>query len=244
LSKEKGVELTPQEATVLMAGIYEDTGSLTYPSTTQEDYEAASYLLKSGADLNKVSALLKKEMTPDEVSALNKLLQDETTYTVGGIDIVIATVSVEKYTGDISMLAHRLRDIEGMGCLFVLADMGDRVHVVARSAIPAVNAGEVAKTLGGGGHPQAASATLKNTALIQAREKVLAALKKTVLPKRTAADIMSAPAIATPPKTPITDAQRIIRRYDINALPVVEEGVLQGVITRLRPYTTASGRCP
>jgi tRNA nucleotidyltransferase (CCA-adding enzyme) len=232
LLKKKGIKLTPQEATILMTGIYEDTGMLTYPATTQKDYEAASYLLSNGADLRKVSDLLKKEMTPDEVSALNALLQDETTYTVGGIDIVIATVSVDKYRGDVSMLAHRLRDIEGIRCLFVLAALGDRVHVVARSAVEEVHAGNVAKILGGGGHPQAASATLKNITLIQAREKVLAALKQTVLPKRTAIDIMTAPVISTLPETPIKEAQKIIRRYDINAIPVVKDGSVQGVITR------------
>jgi tRNA nucleotidyltransferase (CCA-adding enzyme) len=215
-----------------MTGIYEDTGSLTFTATTEKDYEAASYLLGCGADLKKVSDLLIREMTPDEVSALNALLQDETTYTVGGVDVVIATASVEKYKGDIAMLAHRLRDIEGMGCLFVLADMGDRVHVVARSASAEVHAGKVAKLIGGGGHPQAASATIKNVTLIQARERVLAAIKKTVLPERTAVEIMTSPPITTTPDTPITEAHKMIRRYDINALPVVEEGKVRGVITR------------
>jgi tRNA nucleotidyltransferase (CCA-adding enzyme) len=151
---------------------------------------------------------------------------------VGGVDVVIATASVEKYKGDIAMLAHRLRDIEGMGCLFVLADMGDRVHVVARSASAEVHAGKVAKLIGGGGHPQAASATIKNVTLIQARERVLAAIKKTVLPERTAVEIMTSPPITTTPDTPITEAHKMIRRYDINALPVVEEGKVRGVITR------------
>ena len=43
--KEKGIELTPEEATVLMLGIYEDTGSLAFSSTTVKDYEAAAFLL-------------------------------------------------------------------------------------------------------------------------------------------------------------------------------------------------------
>jgi tRNA nucleotidyltransferase (CCA-adding enzyme) len=73
LIKERGLALTSGEATILMTGIYEDTGSLTYPSTTGEDYEAASFLLSSGADLSTVAALIRKEMTPAEVSALNDL---------------------------------------------------------------------------------------------------------------------------------------------------------------------------
>jgi len=56
------VKLTAEEATVLMAGIYEDTGFLTYPSTTAKDFEAAAFLLKKGADLSVVSDLLKREL--------------------------------------------------------------------------------------------------------------------------------------------------------------------------------------
>ena len=33
-------------------GLYEDTGSFTFSSTTAEDYEAAAFLLSQGANLN------------------------------------------------------------------------------------------------------------------------------------------------------------------------------------------------
>ena len=46
LAKKK-IHLTPEEATVLMLGIYEDTGNLTFSSTTSADYNAASYLLNN-----------------------------------------------------------------------------------------------------------------------------------------------------------------------------------------------------
>ena len=39
--KERGIELTPDEATILTLGIYEDTGSFTFSSTTPADHQAA-----------------------------------------------------------------------------------------------------------------------------------------------------------------------------------------------------------
>jgi tRNA nucleotidyltransferase (CCA-adding enzyme) len=54
LKKDK-IAITPAEATLLMLGIYEETGSLIFPSTTVRDLTAASYLLKKGANLNIVS---------------------------------------------------------------------------------------------------------------------------------------------------------------------------------------------
>ncbi len=230
--RKKGIELTSEEATVLMAGIYEDTGFLTYPSTTVQDFEAAGFLLKKGADLSAVSDLLKRELTPAEVSLLNKLLESQTTYTVGGIEVVIAEVSLESYRGDISVLAHKVRDIEGMATLFMLADSGDRVHIVARSRVSAVNVGLVLKDLGGGGHAHAASATLKGMTLIQAKEALLSALKKRLLPLKTAGEIMSYPPITLERKARVSDAVAFMRRYNINAAPVVKDKKVEGVITR------------
>lgn len=230
--KKKKIELTPQEATILMAGIYEDTGSLGYPSTTPKDMDAASFLLSRGADLTVVSNLLKKELTPEDVALLNDLLQSQTTYTIDGVEVVVTEGYLEKYSGDISAVAHKIRDIEGMACLFMLVDSEDRVHVVARSNTRAVDAGKVARALGGGGHPHAASATLKRTTLIEAKEKLVAALRKTVIPQKTAADIMSFPAITMPPHTPLRSAVELMRRYGINACPVTDNGRIEGVITR------------
>jgi hypothetical protein len=39
------------EATLLLLGIYEDTGSLTYSRTTSRDLRAAGFLLEQGANL-------------------------------------------------------------------------------------------------------------------------------------------------------------------------------------------------
>ncbi len=230
--KEKGIRLSPEEATILMAGIYEDTGSLTFPATTEKDFEAASFLLKSGGDLTIVSELLKKELTPEEVNLLNEFLKSETAYTIGGVEIVIAEGYLEKYAGDISILAHKMRDIEGMGSLFLLVDSEDRVHLISRSKNPAVDAGRIARALGGGGHPTAASATLKGVTLIEAKEKLLDAIRKNVVPKKTAEDIMSFPAIIVPAETPLRDVVELMRRYNINAAPVVRNSSVAGVITR------------
>ncbi|MCK4509617.1 MAG: DHH family phosphoesterase, partial [Desulfuromonadales bacterium] len=46
------VKLTADEATMMMLGLYEDTGSLTFHTTTVKDYQAAAYLLTNGANLN------------------------------------------------------------------------------------------------------------------------------------------------------------------------------------------------
>src|SRR5512136_12735 len=53
--QEKEIALTPEEATILAVGLYEDTGSFTFSSTTPEDLQTAAFLLERGANLNIVS---------------------------------------------------------------------------------------------------------------------------------------------------------------------------------------------
>jgi tRNA nucleotidyltransferase (CCA-adding enzyme) len=53
--KAAGVRLTPPEATGMLLGVFEDTGRLSFPSTTPEDAEAVAYLLTQGARLDQVA---------------------------------------------------------------------------------------------------------------------------------------------------------------------------------------------
>jgi tRNA nucleotidyltransferase (CCA-adding enzyme) len=232
--KERNLPLTPTEATIMMLGIYEDTGSLSYPSTTTEDYEAASFLLAHGADLTKVSTLLKRELTPKEVSLLNDLIHSAVNYNICGLDVLVAELSIEGYKGEISILAHKMIEVEGADCLFLLVGMEDRVHLIARNRLKDIDVGEVAHAMGGGGHPTAASATLKGVTLIQAKEQLLKVLERHISPKRSAREIMSTPPITVSSGTTIAGAREILVRYNINALPVVEKGGRRcvGIVTR------------
>ena len=45
----RGIVPTAEEATLMMLGLYEDTGSLLFPSTTVKDLQAAAFLLEHGA---------------------------------------------------------------------------------------------------------------------------------------------------------------------------------------------------
>ena len=44
--KEEHIDISPDEATIMCLGIYEDTGSFTFPSTTEQDFAAAAFLCR------------------------------------------------------------------------------------------------------------------------------------------------------------------------------------------------------
>ncbi len=230
--KEREVPISPDEATVMMLGIYEDTGSLIFPSTTVDDYMAAAHLLSCGASLATVSDILARDLTSAQISLLYDLMQGARSYTIHGVEVVLAEARREEYVGDLAVLVHKLRDMEAVNVLFVLCQMGDRVVMVGRSRKPEVDVGAVMREFGGGGHPYAASASVKDATIFQVREKMLRVLAEEVIPHRTARDLMAAPPRSTEAGSTIYDVHRMISRSNINAVPVMREGEVAGIITR------------
>jgi tRNA nucleotidyltransferase (CCA-adding enzyme) len=228
----KGITITPVEATLMMLGIYEDTGNLVFPSTTVDDYRAAAWLLEQGANLNTVGDFITQELTSEQVSLLNDLLKSLKTISINGVEITIAKASVDYYIGDIAVLSHMIRDMENLDVLFLAVDMGKRVYVVARSRITEVDVGAVLREVGGGGHAHAASATIKDFTIIQVVSRLEEILRTCVNPKRTAADIMSSPVKTMPSTATISEARELLTRYNVNAMPVFEGNRMAGIISR------------
>ena len=230
--KERELEVSPTEATLMMLGIYEDTGSLIFPATSVDDFQAAAWLLERGGNLKTVSDFITQELTSEQVSLLNDLLKSLKTTNLNGVDISIAHASLDYYVGDIAVLAHMMRDMENLQALFIVVAMANRVHLVARSRIPEVNVGDILRELGGGGHATAASATVRDLTLIQVLDRLEQVLKVRVSPTRTARDIMSSPVQTMPADTTIAEARELLTRYNVNAMPVMEEGEMVGIISR------------
>ena len=61
---ERGIPVTPFEATVFSLGIHEDTGSLTFATTTTRDAEALAYCMRAGADTELLEKWLTNALTP------------------------------------------------------------------------------------------------------------------------------------------------------------------------------------
>lgn len=232
LLQESGVQLSEDEATILSLGIYEDTGSFTFSSTTQRDYEAASWLLGQGANLNVVSSLITRELTAEEVGLLNDLIRSAQEVVVNGITVAISEVSRERYVPDFAVLVHKFMDMDNLNVLFALARMEGRVYMVARSRLPEVDVGVIAKALGGGGHPTAASATMRDLTLVEARDRLKTVLQTRINPSRKASDLMTSPVVAVDAGDTLDEAHEILTRYDLDVLPIMDGGKVVGVIQR------------
>jgi len=232
LLQKRGISLTPEEATLVLLGIHEDTGRLLFASSTPDDYRLAGWLLGQGAKLNLVSEALVPELSRAQIGILKQLLATLKTTSVNGIVISIAHASSDHYIGDIASLVHLMRDMENLDALFVVVAMEDNVYLVGRSHVHEVNAGEIMKHFKGGGHATAASASVHNQPLKNVLEKLEELLRVSVSSNVVAADIMSSPVKTMPDSVDIAEARELLTRYNCNAMPVMNEGGMVGIISR------------
>ena len=235
--REKEIEITPDEATVMCLGIYEDTGAFTFTSTTEADFLAAAYLLSRGANLGVVANLISREISPEQVGLLNEMFQSAARYHIRGVDVVVTAVTTEHYVPDFAFLVHKMIKMESLAAVFALARMGNKIYVVGRSQTSDVDAGAILQALGGGGHPYAASAAIKDRTLAQTEQQLLKVLHATLRSTKQARDLMSSPPIKVEPAVCCEDARNLLTRYNVNALIVAEKTdagspELLGYITR------------
>ncbi|MCS6844474.1 MAG: CBS domain-containing protein [Caldilineales bacterium] len=225
----RDISVTPVEATLLLLGIYEDTGSLVYTATTPRDLRAAAWLLERHANLQVVAHYLHHPLTEEQRALYAQLTENSESLEIAGQTIVIAAARAPEYTDEISTLAHKLRDVYDPAGLFLLVDLGDRVQMVARSTSDAVDVGAIALQLGGGGHARAAAALIRGQSLEQIKGRLVALLHQHVKPTVTVAQIMTHGApVTVPVGTTIAEMAQIIQRYGFEGYPVVDVGARAG----------------
>jgi tRNA nucleotidyltransferase (CCA-adding enzyme) len=232
LLREKNIPISPLEATIFALGIYEETGSLTYVSTTERDALAAAWVISRGANLNVVSDFLSRELTSEQIAVLNELVRAAKSYDINGVPVVIAAMTTPHFFPDLANLAHKLRDRESLDVLFLVVQMGDKTHVIARCRVPQVNVGVVLEELGGGGHSTAASAVVRDLTYFQTAERLIDILKRHIKPGKVAGQVMTSPVKTISSGSAIEQAGEDMTRFSVNVLPVLKDNTFLGIISR------------
>ncbi len=230
---------SPLQATLLLLGIYEDTGSLTYASTTPRDVRAAAYLLENGANLNIAVEFLNPPLSAEQRKVYEELTANAQTHLINGQRIVIACGDASRMDEEISTLAHKLCDLYDPDALFVLVTTSEGVRMVARSTSDSIDVGAITARFGGGGHDRAAAALIRSesepvrlSAAQSVADRLLALLPEYVTPSVTVAQIMSRGPQVLAPETPVQDAARLMQRTGFEGYPVVDDGRVVGLLTR------------
>ena len=230
--QEHNGPLNPIHATLMLLGIYEDTGSLTYTRTTARDLRAASFLLEQGASLNIAADFLNHPLSQSQQALYDHLRTSAETYHIHGHRIVVTTGHAQQMDEELSSITHKLRDLLDPDAIFVLVTTRGGVQFIARSTSDHIDVAEVAARFGGGGHERAAACLIRGRDLESVLKELLETLPQYIHPAITVAQIMSRGPQVLRPDTPVEEAHRRMRLYGYEGYPVVEHGKVVGLITR------------
>ncbi len=227
------MSLTPFEATMLAIGVYEETGSLTYGSTTPRDLDAAAAFLRAGADLGLVSATLRTAVVPEQIALLNELLSAADIHYLEGRKVLLTASPAERYHGDLAAVVAMLMRVEGVDAVLAACTLDHKVEIIGRSRHPDVDVSWIAREFGGGGHAAAAAATVKGATLVEVRERLTQLLLDRYRPTLLARDVMTRPVKTITEDRTIEEAGRLMTTAGVNVFPVVDgRGRYRGLISR------------
>jgi tRNA nucleotidyltransferase (CCA-adding enzyme) len=229
---ERGLEVTPLEATVFALGIHEDTGSLTFPTTTVRDVEALAFCMRQGANQRVIERFLHNPLSAPQRELLLRVLERARPVAAGGLDVLVAALRGAEYIEGVSLVVHKAMDVANCDALVLLVEMEQRVFVTARSRVAALDVGALLKALGGGGHAAAASAIVKGAPLATVRRRVVAALRRARTAAPTAATLMSQPVHWVSIDATVDEARVICERYGYGGLSVADGEHLVGAVSR------------
>ena len=230
--EDQDLHLDVAQATLLLLGIYEDTGSLTYTRTQPRDIRAAAYLLEQGASLTIAHDYTNHPLSLKQQEIYDQLRKDAETYTVHGHSVIVAQGSARGMDEELSTIAHKMRDLLDPDALILLIEIRGGVQLIARSTSDEIDVSKIAAHFEGGGHLRAAAALIKSSERADIHKELINILPQIVQPGVTVAEIMSSIPQILGLSTPIQEISRRMQRYGYEGYPVVDQDAIVGLVTR------------
>ena len=176
-------EITESIATALYAAVATDTGCFMYTNTTPNTHIVAAELMRLGADYKTVNKVHFRTKSRVRIKLEAELMSNMEFYDGGRIAVVTVTRELldkldatEDDADEISSLAGVT---EGVDCAITIRELHRGESKVSLRTGARVNATEVCKLLGGGGHAAAAGATLQ-CSVEEMKDIMLATIAKVV----------------------------------------------------------------
>ena len=233
LQKQR-ILITPIQATLFLAGLYEDTGNLTFPSSCPDDAYAAGYLLDRKADLAMVNRFLSPAYGLKQKEVLFEMLRTARRKKINGHRIGFGKMALQGHVEGLAIVVRMYMDIANVDAAFGLFETRGqgKCIVIGRSGVEGLNIGSIMHCLGGGGHPSAGSAVLQEVNPDAVESMIADLIRGNQQASVQVLDLMSFPVISVEPHTPMSEVAGLLRGNGCTGLPVLDNGRLAGIVSR------------
>ena len=232
--EKENVPITEEDATLLGLGIHADTGSLTFEATTPRDAKALAYCLAKGASQKVIAEYSNPSLTPEQREVIAKSMRDAVSVTVEGLIVSSVHVECSEYTPGMATCAKEVLDLTDSDVLLMAVSYvhGKKnpyrhVSVIGRAKpVKSVDLSAILRTsLGGGGHPKAASAAFRMDQEIFGKSgNERCAAHDSEVTKKSSVDFGSSSGVASDPRVAEMERARVAGSV---------EGVLEALVRRV-----------
>ncbi len=175
--KALGVEIDSKMAGCLYTGLTTDTGCFKYASTTAKTYRVAADLIELGADNGTINRVMFETKTKTYASLERMALESMEFFENDRVAIITITQDMYKKTGsneqETEAIAPLTRQVEGVEIGITIREKTDGTCKASLRTFETVNAAELARSFGGGGHNQAAACRFE-CGVAEAKAKLVA----------------------------------------------------------------------
>lgn len=157
------IEINKDMARCLLTGILTDTANFLYPNTSSETISIASVLLGKGAQFSKIISSISNNKTMTTLKlwgrAMEKLVVNKkfnmAVCVLSETDIKESTGGEEIDSDVFSDISGFLSNVGGVDSLIMIREENGKIKGSLRGMSAASDISELARLLGGGGHPKA-----------------------------------------------------------------------------------------
>ena len=175
--------ITPEIALPLYVGISTDTGCFSYANTTANTHAVAAALLRTGIDYKTVNKVFFRTKSRKRMQLEGAMMNTCEFYDHNRVAILSVPCSMmERFQAtetDVEDLSALGPQIEGVDCAVTMRELRPDVWKLSLRTGDRVNATDVCRLLGGGGHRAAAGATIEGT-WADCKERILNAIAQNV----------------------------------------------------------------
>ncbi len=231
---EKGLTVTPDEATIALTGIFADTGNFTHENVTTEDFQVAHFLMNQGAEIAVIREFLKTLKEDHQLMMFHEVLNHLRYKEIKGHLVVFSYIELEKQVSGLASVIEKVFDVENPDALFSVFSFikSKSSIVIARSQKEAINLNELLGALGGGGHAMAASVLFKHRFGKEVYTDLVQYLEENIIPAVKAEHVMSRDIKVIDQNWTLKDASIYLESINHTGAPVADgKGKLTGFIT-------------
>lgn len=231
---KQGVFIEPEDATIALTGIYADTGNFTHRNVCREDFEVAAFLLSQGASLKLVKDFLVPLREKQQIVLFHEILNLLEKHSVRGHLVQTCYMELEEDTQGLGAVIEQVFEVENGEILlgFFFFRKKGKMLIIGRNSNEQLSLNELLCGFGGGGHRQAASATVKTEEGKPIAERLMAYLEAMLAPAACARDIMTETVYSIRQEQTLLEASLYLESISHTGAPVLDErGTLVGFLT-------------